>query len=298
MIIEKLTVGPIMANCYILGCERTREAAVIDPRRDCEIYVELASGHGCRITHVFETHRNEDLVSGAAILARQTGAPVHHGPNPAGPVQYAETAREGDEFSLGQIRLRVLETPGHTDDSLSFVLFDGDTSTDDAVAVFTGDALFVGDVGRTDFYPDRAREVAGLLFDSLRKILAVGDQAVRRGLRGKPLQDLKPRVDDRIGIVVDPRGPDIGLAALPVQSFDLVRRCLDHVDRPLVDRLGGRVEVDLSDDLSAVPVLVHDDEIALRDRSQRDRIGRVGIRYPMPALPFPVQYTLVAQVLE
>jgi hydroxyacylglutathione hydrolase len=176
MFVEKVKSEGLAHLSYVLGSGG--QAAVIDPRRDCEIYVDLAARHGCRITHVFETHRNEDLLSGAAILGEQTGAPVHHGPHPAGPIRYADTVREGDEFELGQIRIRVLETPGHTDDSLSFVLYDGDTSTDDAVGVFTGDALFVGDVGRTDFYPERAREVAGLLFDSLRKLLSVGDQAV------------------------------------------------------------------------------------------------------------------------
>ena len=176
MFVDKVKSEGLAHLSYVVGSGG--QAAVIDPRRDCEVYVDVAAGHGCRITHIFETHRNEDLLSGGAILARQTGASVHHGPNPAGPVRYAETAREGDELELGQIRLRVLETPGHTDDSLSLALYDGSTSTDDAVGIFTGDALFVGDVGRTDFYPDRAREVAGLLFDSLRKITVVGDQAV------------------------------------------------------------------------------------------------------------------------
>lgn len=149
----------------------------MDPRRDCEIYVEEAAKAGCRITHIFETHRNEDLISGAPILAQLTGARVLHGPNAAGDVIYADTTREGDVFEFGNLRVQVLETPGHTDDSLSFALFDTDFS-EDAVGVFTGDALFIGDVGRTDFYPDRAEEVAGLLYDSLRKILALREQAL------------------------------------------------------------------------------------------------------------------------
>ena len=90
---------------------------------------------------------------------------------------YADTAREGDAFEIGQLRLDVLETPGHTDDHLAFVLYDA-AYPKGAVGVFTGDALFVGDVGRTDFYPDRRREVAGLLYDSLQKILALGDQVI------------------------------------------------------------------------------------------------------------------------
>lgn len=175
MILEKVKTPGLSHLSYLIGSGS--EAAVIDPRRDCDIYIEKARAEGLTITHIFETHRNEDLVSGAPILAGLTGAKVLHGPNAAGDVAYAETAREGDEFSIGQLRIRVLETPGHTDDSLSFVLHDT-AYPEGAVGVFTGDALFVGDVGRTDFYPDREREVAGLLYDSLQKLLSLGDQTL------------------------------------------------------------------------------------------------------------------------
>lgn len=175
MFIEKVKTPGLAHLSYVVGSEG--QAAVIDPRRDVEGYLEVALANDCRIAHVFETHRNEDLISGAPLLAELTGAAVHHGPNAGGNVRYAGLVREGDEFAIGKAKLRVLETPGHTDDSLSFVLSDTEFGGD-PVAVFTGDALFIGDVGRTDFYPDRAREVAGLLFDSLQKILALGDQAV------------------------------------------------------------------------------------------------------------------------
>ena len=175
MFIEKIKSEGLAQLSYLIG--DGNEAAVIDPRRDCEIYAQMARERGCRITGIFETHRNEDLISGAPILAKITGAPVHHGPNAAGEVAYANTVAEGDRFTFGQLGLKVLETPGHTDDSLSFAIYD-DNYGDEAVGVFTGDALFVGDVGRTDFYPDRAEEVAGNLFDSLQKLLALGDQTI------------------------------------------------------------------------------------------------------------------------
>lgn len=175
MLLEKIKTPGLSHLSYLVGSGG--EAAVIDPRRDCECYVEMARAEGLEITHIFETHRNEDLVSGAPILKAITGARVLHGPNPAGQVVYAETAREGDEFEIGQLTISVLETPGHTDDHLAFVLRDT-AYPRGPVGVFTGDALFVGDVGRTDFYPDRKREVAGLLYDSLEKILALGDQVI------------------------------------------------------------------------------------------------------------------------
>lgn len=175
MLLEKIKTPGLSHLSYLVGSGG--KAAVIDPRRDCEVYLEKARAEGLAITHIFETHRNEDLVSGAPTLASMTGATVYHGPNPDGCVAYAQTTREGDRHSIGQLEIRVIETPGHTFDHCAYALFD-EAYPEGAVGVFTGDALFVGDVGRTDFYPDRAREVAGLLFDSLRKLCELGDQTI------------------------------------------------------------------------------------------------------------------------
>lgn len=154
------------------------KAAVVDPRRDVRVYERIAQERGVRITHVFETHRNEDLVTGSENLARRTGAKVLRGTTGEYEVAYAEMVAEGTCIELGQASLTVLETPGHTMDSISLVLRHGETG-DSPLGVFTGDALFVGDVGRTDFYPDRAEEVAGLLYDSLHdKLLPLGDQTI------------------------------------------------------------------------------------------------------------------------
>lgn len=162
---------------YLVG--DAESAAVIDPRRDIDGYLAAADEEGVRVTHIFETHRNEDYVIGSTALAEATGAEIYHGHTDAHPFRYGNTAREGASFSFGNAVLRVLETPGHTLDSLSFVLCDKSYDTDTALAVFTGDALFIGGVGRTDFYPDRAEEVAGLLYDSLfEKLLPLGDQCL------------------------------------------------------------------------------------------------------------------------
>lgn len=156
---------------YMVG--HRGQAAVIDPRRDVQAYVDLANKHDCRITHIFETHRNEDYVVGSCELQRATGAEIHHGEGLEW--GYGQTVSQGDTFELGSLKLRVLQTPGHTDDSISITMADTDFA-DDPIAVFTGDALFVGDVGRTDFYPDRREEVAGLLYDSIfATLLPLGD---------------------------------------------------------------------------------------------------------------------------
>ena len=174
MFLDKVKSEGIAHLSYILG--DGNHAAVIDPRRDCAIYQEIAARNGVSIRYIFETHRNEDYVIGSQDLARRTGARIYHGS--ALDFFYGEAVREGDRFMLGELELKILETPGHTLESISLVLTDKSTEGD-AVAVFTGDALFVGDVGRTDFYPDRAEEVAGALYDSIfKKLLPLGDQAI------------------------------------------------------------------------------------------------------------------------
>ncbi len=175
MLLEKIKTPGLAQLSYLVGAGDA--AAVIDPRRDCQIYIDKARVQGLEITHIFETHRNEDLISGAPILSARTGAQVYHGPNADGDVRYAQIVQEGKSFEIGSLRIDILETPGHTYDHVAYALYDTEYP-DGAVGVFTGDALFVGDVGRTDFYPDRAEEVSGMLYDSLQKILALGDQAI------------------------------------------------------------------------------------------------------------------------
>ncbi|WP_372761440.1 rhodanese-like domain-containing protein [Pseudoalteromonas sp.] len=175
MFIETIKTPGLAHLSYIVGS--AGEAAVIDPRRDVGAYISIAKQHDCRIKYIFETHRNEDLISGAAILAKLTQAEVKHGPNADGKVQYADIVKQGERFKVGHICLEILETPGHTKDSISILLFDSEYDSG-AVGVFSGDTLFVGDVGRTDFYPEQAAEMAGMLFDSLQLIADKAKHAI------------------------------------------------------------------------------------------------------------------------
>jgi hydroxyacylglutathione hydrolase len=174
MILERITSEGIAHHSYLVGSGG--EAIVIDPRRDIGVYLEMAGRNDLRLIRVFETHRNEDYVIGSLELAAATGATVHHGV--ALPFAYGEPVRDGDRFRVGSLEIRVLETPGHTEESISLVLAEADIP-DRALAVFTGDALFAGDTGRTDFFPGREDEMAGKLHDSLhRKILPLGDDVL------------------------------------------------------------------------------------------------------------------------
>ena len=175
MIFERIKSEGLAHNSYLIGSGS--DAAVIDPRRDCQIYVDLAQRNGLRIKRIFETHRNEDYAVGSVELSNLTGAAIYHGPGLGW--KYGQVLEDGQQFDIGGLRLTSLHTPGHTDESMTYVLADLSTG-DAAVMVFTGDALFVNDVGRTDLLgPSERSRLAGLLYDAIwSKILPLGDGAI------------------------------------------------------------------------------------------------------------------------
>jgi hydroxyacylglutathione hydrolase len=153
------------------------KVAVIDPRSDCDVYTALEMRYNVKVTHIFETHCNEDYVSGAVELAQVTGAHIYHGA--AMDFRYGNPVVEGDMFTIGDLEFIILETPGHTYESISIAVKDKQVSNE-VYMVFTGDALFAGDVGRTDFFgKDKVYDVSGMLYDSLfEKILLLGDGVI------------------------------------------------------------------------------------------------------------------------
>lgn len=160
---------------YFIGSGN--EAIVIDPRRDCQVYVDLARREGMKIKYIFETHRNEDYVIGSLELKKLTGAKIYHGTGVD--FKYGNFLNDGQEFDFGSMKLTALHTPGHTDESMSYILADLDAGKE-PVMVFTGDALFIGDVGRTDLYgQEEAPRLASNLYDSIfNKILPLGDEVI------------------------------------------------------------------------------------------------------------------------
>lgn len=175
MIFERIKAAGIAHNSYLLGSGS--DAVVIDPRRDCQVYVDSAQAKGLRIKYIFETHRNEDYVIGSIELNNIAGAEIYHGPGLDW--KYGNTLKDGQQFRIGSLRLTAIHTPGHTDESMSYAV--ADLATGGAtVMVFTGDALFVGDVGRTDLYgPEEASRLASNLYDSIfNKLLPLGDSVI------------------------------------------------------------------------------------------------------------------------
>jgi hydroxyacylglutathione hydrolase len=176
MFIQQLYTGCLAEAAYYI--ESNGEAAIIDPLRETEPYIELAESRGAKIKFVFESHFHADFVSGHIDLARKTGATIVFGPG-AQPEYKAYVAKDGEELALGKIKFKVLHTPGHTQESSCFLLID---EQGDFHAVFTGDTLFVGDVGRPDLAvkSDLTQEdLAGMLYESLNnKIKTLPDHTI------------------------------------------------------------------------------------------------------------------------
>ncbi len=175
MLFERFESEGLAHYSYLVG--DGNEAAVIDPRRDARVYIDRATQAGMRVKYVLETHRNEDYVIGSLELADIADATVLHSGKDDLDYGYGEPIMDGETVSLGQLDLRALHTPGHTLGHMSYLLHDPDGAP---WVIFTGDALFAGGVGRTDFYGrDRLDEMTGLLYDSLfDRILPLGDEVI------------------------------------------------------------------------------------------------------------------------
>jgi hydroxyacylglutathione hydrolase len=178
MKIEQIYTGCLAQGAYYI--ESNGEAAVIDPLREVAPYICKAENSNAKIKYVFETHFHADFVSGHLDLSKKTGAPIIYGPN-ATPAFEAIIAEDGQEFKIGNVTLKVLHTPGHTMESTCYLLKDENGKD---VGLFSGDTLFIGDVGRPDLAQKVAADLtqdklAGHLFDSLRnKIMPLADDII------------------------------------------------------------------------------------------------------------------------
>ncbi|MCB0571255.1 MAG: MBL fold metallo-hydrolase [Phaeodactylibacter sp.] len=176
MKVEQIYTGCLAEAAYYI--ESNGEAVIIDPLRETAPYIERAQADGAKIKFVLETHFHADFVSGHLDLAKKTGATIVYGPT-AQPNFKAYVAKDGEDLAVGKVKIRVLHTPGHTMESSTFLLLDENNKE---YAIFTGDTLFLGDVGRPDLAvkTDLSREdLAGYLFESLRnKIMTLPDDVI------------------------------------------------------------------------------------------------------------------------
>ncbi len=177
MKIEQIYTGCLAQGAYYIQSEN--EVAIIDPLREVNPYIEKAKANGAQIKYVFETHFHADFVSGHLDLSKASGAPIIYGPT-AQPGFEAYIAKDEEVFNLGKVKIKVLHTPGHTMESTCYLLLDEQGKE---TALFSGDTLFIGDVGRPDLAQKAAHltqeQLAGTLFDSLRtKIMTLPDDVV------------------------------------------------------------------------------------------------------------------------
>ena len=175
MIYERFKSKVVSHLSYFIGSGNS--SLVVDPTRDIQQYLELAEKHGANIKYIFETHRNEDYVIGSIELAKHTRAEIYHGSWPE--FKYGKEVNDGDEFRVGNLKVTTLATPGHTPGCRSYVVTDLETGND-PVLVCTGDTLFIGDTGRTDFGgPENRGKWSTWLYESIHeKLLPLGDHVL------------------------------------------------------------------------------------------------------------------------
>ncbi len=175
MEIKQLYTSCLSEAAYFIASEG--EAAIVDPLRDVDTYIEMAKERGVEIKYIFETHFHADFVSGHIELAQKTGAPIVYGPDTDASFKI-HMAKDGEEFMVGKLKIKAIHTPGHTLESTCYLLHDESGAP---YCIFTGDTLFVGDVGRPDLFSGNMtkEELAGKMYDTLQhKIMPLNDNII------------------------------------------------------------------------------------------------------------------------
>ena len=226
MILRQFYLNCLAHASYLVGDQRSGLAAVVDPQRDVDQYLAFAADHRLRITHVFLTHFHADFIAGHLELRDRTGAAIYLGR--AADAEYAFTAvGDGSVIDLGDVRIEALETPGHTPESISLVVYDTTTSAATPAAVLTGDTLFVGDVGRPDLRAAlgwSAVDLGGMLFNSLHgKLLALPDATLVYPAHGAGSLCGKALSKDTVSTIGEQRRVNYALRPMSRTAFvDLV----------------------------------------------------------------------------
>ena len=181
MYLKQYYLGCLSHASYLIGDEESGIAVVVDPQRDIEQYLQDARENQLRIQHVFLTHLHADFLAGHLELRDQVGAKIHLGSRAEAEYEFVPM-KDGDSLEIGRLRLGILETPGHTPESITILVYDKDRDKKTPYAALTGDTLFIGDVGRPDLRASlgwSAADLGALLYDSLRnKLLPLPDETL------------------------------------------------------------------------------------------------------------------------
>ena len=212
MKIEQIYTGCLAQGAYYITSNG--EAAIIDPLRETQPYMERLEKDGVKLKYIFETHFHADFVSGHLDLGKKTGASIVYGPNAKPDFEFI-SAKDNQVFEIGNIKIKVLHTPGHTMESTTYLLIDADGNDH---AIFSGDTLFLGDVGRPDLAQKAAsmtqEQLAGLLFHSLRdKIMTLGDDVIVYPAHGAGSACGKNMSKETVGTIGDQKATNYALRA-------------------------------------------------------------------------------------
>jgi len=222
MKLQQYYLGCLAHASYLIADEKTKFAAIVDPQRDVDQYLKDAAAGGSQIKYVFLTHFHADFVAGHIELRNRTGATIYLGSRAEAEYEFAP-ALNGEIIEFGDVRLRILETPGHTPEGISILVFDLAKSAKKPQAVLTGDTLFIGDVGRPDLMASigiTAEELAGELYDSLHdKLLTLPDETLVYPAHGAGSMCGKNLSKDTVSTIGVQRKYNYALAPMSKQEF-------------------------------------------------------------------------------
>jgi len=229
MIVEQIYTSCLSQGSYYI--ESNNEVAIIDPIREIDSYIDRASKTNSKIKYIFETHLHADFISGHITLAKRTGADIVYGPDVETSFNIL-SAKDGQEFKIGDITIHAIHTPGHTLESTTYLLKD---ENGDEYAIFTGDTLFIGDVGRPDLSQNSevdSKYLAGLLYDSLRnKIMTLDDKIIIYPAHGEGSSCGKNLSSETFGTLGDQKKTNYALRE-NMTKMEFIDELLDGLDKP------------------------------------------------------------------
>jgi glyoxylase-like metal-dependent hydrolase (beta-lactamase superfamily II)/rhodanese-related sulfurtransferase len=222
MILQQYYLGCLAHASYLIGDELSGTAVVVDPQRDVDQYVQDAEHQGLRIEHVILTHFHADFVAGHLELRDRVGARIHLGARAEADYEF-DPMHDGDILEIGRVRLRILETPGHTPEGICILVDDLDANADHPYAVLTGDTLFIGEVGRPDLMASlgvSADELAGMLYDSLHdRLLPLPDGTLVYPAHGAGSMCGKNLANERVSTIGEQRRFNYALQPMSKEQF-------------------------------------------------------------------------------
>ena len=222
MFLQRYYLECLSHASYMVADEKTKVAAVIDPRRDIEIYLNDAAEQGFKIKHVILTHFHADFIAGHIELRDKLGAQIYLGKRAVAEFDF-KALGDGSTIDLGSVHLEAMETPGHTPEGITLLAYDSDSDKKNPYAIFTGDTLFLGDVGRPDLLASigvTANELAEMLYDSLHhKLLKLPGKTLVYPAHGAGSMCGKALSDEAVSTLDEQRRSNYALQAMPKADF-------------------------------------------------------------------------------